>query len=54
MLENRMVIDSERNEIEYGVKKKRRSRWEENDGKEGFFDEAFGDSDADESPEELI
>lgn len=54
MLENRMVIDSEWGESEYGVPlPRKRDKWEEEEN-DGFFDETFGDSAEDEGPEEQI
>lgn len=52
MLENRMLIDSEWNESEYGVPlPRKRDRWEEED-EDGFFNETVRDSAEDEGSEE--
>lgn len=52
MLENRMLIDSEWNEQEYGVPlSRKRDKWEEED-EDGFFNETVRDSAEDEGSEE--
>ena len=53
MLENRMLIDSEWGESEYGVPLPRnRDKWEEEYEEDGFFNETVRDSAEDEGSEE--